>query len=106
MDLASIQYLNGPQIGRIFPINKTSIIIGRDPGNDIVISDPAVSRFHARLTYKGSYWNIEKLSMTNGLYVNSRDVYTAIVIDQDTISMGSGASFLFITGKTLQPYSP
>lgn len=105
--LGSIQFLSGPLAGSNFPINKTTIKIGRETSNDIVIPDPTVSRFHAQLLYKGTYWTIEKLSLTNSLFVNSRKVYTAIIIDHDTISMGSGTSFLFISSPAVQkPISP
>ena len=100
--LGFLQFLSGEHVGGIFPINKPTIMIGREPHNDIVISDPTVSRLHAQLTYKGTYWAIEKLSLTNSLFVNSRDVYTAIVNNHDTISMGEETSFLFIISSALQ----
>ncbi len=96
--LGSIQFLSGPLAGSTFPINKTTITIGREPGNDIVISDPTVSRLHARLLYNGSQWTIEKLSPQNSLIVNKREVQQAIINDHDTISVGPGTSFLFIVG--------
>ena len=52
--LASIQFLTGPLAGNIIQISKTTMTIGREPGNDVVISDPTVSRQHARLIYNGS----------------------------------------------------
>jgi ABC-type multidrug transport system ATPase subunit/pSer/pThr/pTyr-binding forkhead associated (FHA) protein len=97
-DLGSIQFLSGPLAGSNFPINKTTITIGREPGNDIVISDPTVSRLHARLLYNGSQWTIEKLSPQNSLIVNKREVQQAIINDHDTISVGPGTTFLFIVG--------
>src|SRR5712692_8514333 len=105
--LGSIQFLSGPLAGSNFPINKTTITIGREPGNDIVISDPTVSRLHARLLYNGSQWTIEKLSPQNSLIVNKREVQQAIINDHDTISVGPGTSFLFISSPAAQrPASP
>src|SRR5947199_152246 len=42
--LGSIQIFAGPFAGRTFPIHTTTISIGRDTNNDIVIPDQAVSR--------------------------------------------------------------
>ena len=104
--LGSIQFLSGPLAGSTFPINKTTITIGREPSNDIEISDPTVSRQHARLLYNGSQWTIEKLSPQNSLTVNKREVQQAVINDRDTISVGPGTSFLFISGTGAQQSAP
>src|SRR6266705_597050 len=105
--LASIQFLTGPLAGNTVQISKTTITIGREPGNDIVISDPTVSRQHARLIYNGSQWSIEKLNLQNTLAVNRREVQQTVISDRDTISIGPGTSFLFISGAgTKRPVPP
>src|SRR3989442_41211 len=104
--LGSIQFLSGPLAGSTFPINKTTITIGREPSNDIEISDPTVSRQHARLLYNGSQWTIEKLSPQNSLTVNKREVQQAVINDHDTIGVGPGTSFLFISGAGAQRSTP
>src|SRR5260370_7273134 len=77
--LASIQFLTGPLAGNTVQISKTTMTIGREPGNDVVISDPTVSRQHARLSYNGSQWSVEKLNPQNTLPLNSRELHhTAI----------------------------
>src|SRR5437588_5317670 len=95
--VASIRFLTGPLAGSTFPINKPSITIGREQYNDIVISDPSVSRQHARLVNNGTQWSIEKLSPQNVVTVNSRNVQQAIISDRDTIGLGTGSTFLFLT---------
>src|SRR5712692_8482828 len=100
--LASIQFLTGPLAGNTVQISKTTMTIGREPGNDVVISDPTVSRQHARLSYNGSQWNIEKLNPQNTLAVNRREVQQTVISDRDTISIGPGTSFLFISGAGAQ----
>jgi ABC-type multidrug transport system ATPase subunit/pSer/pThr/pTyr-binding forkhead associated (FHA) protein/ABC-type multidrug transport system permease subunit len=105
--LASIQFLTGPLAGNSIQISKTTITIGREPGNDVVISDPTVSRQHARLVYNGSQWSVEKLNPQNTLAVNRREVQQTVINDRDTISIGPGTSFLFISGAgTKRPVPP
>src|SRR6266568_1069031 len=105
--LASIQFLTGPLAGNTVQISKTTITIGREPGNDIVISDPTVSRQHARLIYNGSQWSIEKLNLQNTLAVNRREVQQTVISDRYTISIGPVTSFLFIScAGTKRPVPP
>jgi len=60
----------GPQPGQTFSLDKDSTSLGRDPGNDIVIDDPQVSRHHARVTRRGGLMVIEDLGSTNGTFIN------------------------------------
>ena len=62
----------GPQIGQIFTLLTTAAVIGRDPMADIVISDPEVSRQHARLTHSEDGYRIQDLGSTNGTFVNGQ----------------------------------
>ena len=94
-----ITILTGPQAGSSFQLTKTTITIGRDPGNDIVFTDPSVSRSHARILYTPSGWSIEKLANNNSLTVNQRTVQQAIIQHNDNIGLGGITSFLFLPGS-------
>jgi ABC-type multidrug transport system ATPase subunit/pSer/pThr/pTyr-binding forkhead associated (FHA) protein len=94
-DLGTIRFLSGPRAGEAVQIDKTTITIGRDPSNDLVIDDPTVSRHHARLLFNESQWSIEKLAQQNSLTINRQEVQQAIINDRDTISIGPGTSFRF-----------
>ncbi len=61
----------GPSEGKHYPLNAPSLTIGRDPMSDIVLSDPEVSRYHARLTQTavGGY-RIEDMKSTNSTHVD------------------------------------
>lgn len=39
--LGSLRFLTGPLAGNTYPITKAITTLGRDPSNDIVISDPS-----------------------------------------------------------------
>jgi len=60
----------GPQPGQMFHLEKDSTSLGRDPGNDIMIDDPQVSRQHARIMRQGGLMVIEDLGSTNGTFAN------------------------------------
>lgn len=90
----SIHFLTGPLAGTIYQINKAESTIGRDPSNDIVVSDPAVSRQHARLALSNGRWMLHKLSQQNKLFVNQKEVQQAPVNNRDTIGLGAGTTFI------------
>ncbi|GAC1385934.1 MAG: FHA domain-containing protein [Ktedonobacteraceae bacterium] len=92
--LGSIKFITGSQAGSSFQITKFTITMGREPGNDIVVSDPSVSRHHAQISFNNGTWTISKLAPQNTVTVNQRDVQQAIINDRDTIGLGS-TTFLF-----------
>ncbi|MCH7587737.1 MAG: FHA domain-containing protein [Chloroflexi bacterium] len=65
-----------------------SLTVGRDPACDIFIDDLRLSRRHAQLEDKGSFFSIRDLNSTNGTWIGDRriDVYT--LSDGDEIRIG------------------
>src|SRR6185437_8668557 len=104
--LSSLKFLTGPLAGTTLPLSKPVTTLGRDEtSNDIVISDPSVSRHHARIVQNGPQWVIEKLAPQNTLTVNSRDVQQVPISDRDTIGLGTGTTFLFQAAAQVAPYA-
>lgn len=50
------------------------LMIGRNPTCDIVLPGPAVSRQHARLSFRDGTWILQDLHSTNGTLVNGAPV--------------------------------
>ncbi|GAC1347658.1 MAG: FHA domain-containing protein [Ktedonobacteraceae bacterium] len=97
-NLGSITFVAGPQAGSVFQISKPSIKIGREPANDIVVSEPSVSREHAQITQNNGAWAIKNLTDRNRVAVNYRDVppsQQAAINERDMIMLGSGTVFQF-----------
>src|SRR5437588_13111635 len=105
--LGSIQFLTGTLAGNTFQITKATTTIGREPGNDIVVTDPSVSRQHAQITWSNGAWMISKLAQQNTLTVNQREVQQSPINNRDTIGLG-GTTFLFqVHGSVSNPaYAP
>src|SRR5258708_32557252 len=99
-----ITILHRPQAGSSFPLTNTTIAIGRDPANDIVITDPSVSRSHARILYTPSGWSIEKLTDHNAVTVNQREVQQAFIRHNDNIGRGGITTFLFLPPASTPNY--
>src|SRR5258706_237754 len=102
--LGQITILTGPQAGRSFQLTKLAVTVGRDPTNDVVLTDPSVSRTHARILYSQSGWSIEKLTDHNSVTVNQRDVQQSIIRHNDNIGLGGITTFLFLPASSIPNY--
>lgn len=55
---------------RLVPLLTDSVLIGRIPVLDVVLSDESVSRKHARLFLRNDRWYLQDLQSSGGTYVN------------------------------------
>ena len=86
----------GPTPGKLFPLDKPELLIGRELVNDIVVSDADVSRKHARLLQQGDVWLVEDLASTNGTYVNGNRLSAPQHLQPgDQIKLGETIELLF-----------
>lgn len=58
-------------------------------GSDIIFADDSISRAHAMVFFDDSGVGIIDLASTNGTFVNSERVSSAILRDGDTINLGN-----------------
>jgi ABC-type multidrug transport system ATPase subunit len=64
------------------------LAIGRDPANDLVLSDPNVSRFHAELLRDGAQVELVDLGSRNGTRVGGELVERAVLEDGAAVGIG------------------
>ncbi len=81
-----------------FPLNKSELIIGRSPENDLVINEDYISRRHLNIKVKEDCIKIQDLDSTNGVYVEGCRV------KESTINIGEsffikGTSFVLRDGS-------
>lgn len=79
-------------------ITRSPVVIGRLSTNDVVLSDPNVSRRHAELRRDGEDWVVVDLGSTNGTMVNGKLAKEQKLKDGDKISFGS-SELLFKLGS-------
>lgn len=83
--------------GRSFPLDRPSLIIGRQPGIEITLEDTQASRQHARFDVHGDQITITDLGSANGTRVNGTPITVPTVLrDGDILQIGT--SLLRIEG--------
>ncbi len=92
--LGSLIFLTGSLSGKTVQIAKPVVTLGREPTNDIVLSDPSISRHHAQILWANGSWTITKLAPQNTMSVNNRDMQQGPLNDKDIIGLG-GITFRF-----------
>ncbi len=63
--------------------------VGRDPGNDIILRDPKVSRHHAEIVFERGFFVLHDLSSANGTWVNGKRVRVAPLTHGARVRMGN-----------------
>ena len=88
--------VKGPQSGQVFELPRSSISIGRDPGNQVEIQDAQVSRLHARITPQGGLMVLEDMGSTNGTTVNGLSISGPHTLAHgDEIGLGDNVTLIF-----------
>lgn len=86
----------GPDAGRRIDLRGGSLVIGRDPTNDIVIDDIEVSRKHARLIAQSGGYVIEDMGSTNGSYVDEERIRAILPLRSGTrVRLGENITFMY-----------
>ena len=79
---------------RCIPLTNSTVSLGRNLDNDIVIDHPRISRHHAQLRFRDDRWWLIDLESANGTAINGQPVHEAILHPGDIISLaGSEIGF-------------
>jgi len=79
---------------RIVPFTGARLSIGRQPGNDVVLDDPAASRKHCVIESAGGAFKLVDLKSHNGTWIGENRVLEANIALGDSLRIG--ATFLRI----------
>jgi S-DNA-T family DNA segregation ATPase FtsK/SpoIIIE len=85
---AAVVILTGPRAGEQFALTKPRTIVGRGPGVDVTLDDPAMSRQHLALEIRQGKLHVQDLDSTNGVMVNGRIVTAAELKHGDRLKAG------------------
>lgn len=63
--------------------------VGRDPGNDIILRDPKVSRRHAEIVFERGFFVLHDLASANGTWVNGKKIRVAPLTHGAQLRLGN-----------------
>jgi diguanylate cyclase (GGDEF)-like protein len=84
--------IRGPRQGDRFFLKAAEMNVGRDPGADISIGDPSISRKHAKFVKNGDKVQFTDLGSSNGSFVNEKKVEQNQTVDlakEDMVKIGN-----------------
>ena len=89
--------ITGPEQGVRYPVDVDSFSIGRDPRNQLRLTDMSVSREHCVIFRQGEDFLIRDLDSHHGTLVNDERVTERVLADGDAIKIGRSV-LQFLTG--------
>lgn len=82
----------------VYPLRKREVIIGRVPGNDVVLAKGNVSKRHAAVICSDGRWFVGDMGSSGGTLLNGRKVTDPVLIEP-----GDRITFAGMTLRVLQP---
>ncbi len=87
---------SGVDVGKEYILDKNEFIVGREQTADIIVSDPEISRRHARIFFQNGGYIIEDLGSTNGTFVNGQKISGPYLLRPgEVVNFGEHVSVLF-----------
>jgi serine/threonine-protein kinase len=86
-----------PEANEKHSLQGDSIMVGRDRTCSVVLTHPAVSRRHARITMNGGSCMLEDLKSANGTYVNNNRIDKAVSLKPgDVVRFGADPACSYV----------
>ncbi len=91
--------IEGPDTGRRWTASTARFAIGNAEGNDVVLDDPTVSRFHCELTLADDGLHLRDLGSRNGTVVAGVVVRDATLRDGQVLQLGRTSLRVMLTDE-------
>jgi pSer/pThr/pTyr-binding forkhead associated (FHA) protein len=82
-----LELLRGVSAVPRYELNKAEMVLGREPGVDLMLSGDQVSRRHALLRRRNQEYTIIDLDSSHGIYLNGVKVHSALLRDEDVVQL-------------------
>src|SRR5215472_6739692 len=94
----------GHSVLKEVPVAENEVSIGRSPENGIVIDNPAVSHFHARVFNEEGRLMLEDFGSLNGTFVNGQRVKMVTLKPGDSVAIGKHTILVSDSRETADPF--
>jgi len=89
--------LGGLDVGSVLNLNKSVMVIGRDPNCDLLLRDYDISRRHVEIQRKGSNaLVIRDLGSTNGMFIGGELAKEGVLKEGDKVLLGRQTVLKFV----------
>jgi len=100
---ACLIVLSGTNVGKVYPLNKDQVTIGREDGADIQLMDAGISRRHAAVFRQGSSFLVNDVGSRNGTFANNHRLDSPHQLrDGDKLQVGVMTILKFSYGDDLE----
>jgi polysaccharide export outer membrane protein len=87
---------------QVFPLNRNPTVIGRSANADLVLTDPDISDFHARVFKHSFGFTVEDMGSAEGTFLGEKRINHARLISGDTLRLGATV-LTFLDERTSAP---
>jgi len=78
---------NSPDLEPYYRVRENTTV-GRHPSNRMVIPLDSVSRFHGKISSRGSNFYVQDLNSSNGTFVNGEKIKETVINHKDLVTFG------------------
>lgn len=103
--VAVLRVLAGPDAGQEYPLPSGASIVGRDRDVDLRLSDPLISKRHARINVTNVV-EITDLNSANGVLIGGDPVTRAVLRSSDVVVLGDTSLCVVALGVAARPQGP
>jgi len=95
--LPRLIFQDGPLQGEEIELSQEQTVIGRDPGVDLRIASPVVSRRHARIFRQNRRFLVEDLGSSNHTYLNGQRLEGPLPLKSgDSLQLGGAVRIVYL----------
>src|SRR5271167_3180383 len=104
---ATLIVLTGTQAGRLVPVDRNGVLVGRSDDADLVVRDPGVSGHHARIAPTGGHsFYVEDLRSANGTFVGPTRIGVSLLEQGDGLRLGPRLRLRFARTDDVDAHQP
>ena len=89
LSLAVLEVIRGSLPEKIYFLKPRTITLGRARHNDLYLTEPSISKVHARIAYERGHFTIEDQNSLHGVYVNAAKVQKVELTPGAQVQLGN-----------------
>jgi pSer/pThr/pTyr-binding forkhead associated (FHA) protein len=86
--MASVTVIFGGKEEKTYQLDRSRLVVGREPKCEIQIDNLGISREHCAFSQRGEAYLIQDLNSSNGTYVNGKKITEHFLNNDDEIIIG------------------